>query len=99
MAFAEQTPLVALPDRPLDRGWDVAIICAGSVRLRARPVSQRLALSLSLEDELEGLAYDLFEAPVGALVRSRGTHRLRLGHESGRARYADALQLRRERLV
>src|SRR5258708_4648986 len=91
-------PLVALPDRPLDRGWDVAIIFAGSIRLRARPVSQRLALSISLEDELEGLAYDLFEVPVGALVGERGTHLLQLGHEVCRDRDVEAAQLRRERL-
>src|SRR5260370_16786557 len=91
-------PLVALPDRPLDRGWDVAIIFAGSIRLRARPVSQRLALSISLEHDLERLAYDLFEVPVGALVGERGTHSVQLGHEACRDRDVEAAQLRRERL-
>src|SRR5713226_962487 len=91
-------PLVALPDRALDRGGDVAIIFAGSFRLRARPVGQRLALSISLEDELEGLAHDLFEVPAGALVRERGTHLLQFGHELCRDGDVEAAEIRRERL-
>src|SRR5260370_26798497 len=56
--------LIALPDRALDGGRDVA----GRLRLRAwpvfrlpRPVGQRLALSISLQDQLEGFAHDLLE--------------------------------------
>src|SRR5229473_372814 len=44
-------PLVALPDHALDGGGDVAIVFAGSFRLRPRPVGQRLALAISLEDQ------------------------------------------------
>jgi hypothetical protein len=68
------TPLVALPDVALDRGGDVAIVFAGSFRLRVRPLGQRLAPAIPLEDQLEGLAHDLLEVPVGALVRERSTH-------------------------
>jgi hypothetical protein len=66
--------------------------------MRARPVGQRFALSISLEDELEGLAHDLFEVSVGALVRERGPHLLQLGHEVCRDGDVEAAEIRRERL-
>jgi hypothetical protein len=74
------------------------IVFAESFRLCARPVGQRLALAISLEDELEGLAHDLFEVPVRALVRERGSHLLQLGDEVCRDRDVEAAQFRRERL-
>src|ERR1700674_975139 len=91
-------PFVALPNRALDRSGDVAVVFTGSFRLRALPVSQRLALSISLEDQFEGLAHDLFEVPVGALVRERDTHLLQLVDELRRDRDVETAQLRSERL-
>src|ERR1700694_5702349 len=68
--------VVALPDRALDRGGDVAIVFAGRFWVRTqptfllpRPTGQRLALSIPLEDELERLAHDVLKLPVRALVR------------------------------
>jgi hypothetical protein len=91
-------PLVTLPDRALDGGGEIAIVLAGSFRLRPRPVRQRLALSIALEDELERLAHDLLEVPIGALVREGDPHLLQLVDEARRDRDVEPTQLGSERL-
>src|SRR5260221_5407149 len=91
-------PVVALPDCALDGSGDVTIVFAGCLRLRTRPIGQRLTLSIPLEDELERVAQVVLEVPVRALVRERGAYLLQLGHERCRDRDVEAAELRRERL-